>query len=180
MEIRPGRRQPLPALSTLLVAMLLALTLLPAMADTPRTIDWDDLMPEGWEPKPIDYSSFFHDRFGPAAGQQDDDAPVVEALDAEMVQLDGWLVPLEWDMDAIREFLFVPWFGACIHVPPPPSNQIIRLTLAEGVPEKTMFEPQTLTGRLQIERSSSDLAMASYRMLDGRVEPADLDEDDWW
>lgn len=151
-----------------------------AHADSPRQISWDDLMPPDWEPQPVDYSAFFHDRFDPAASQQDDDAPVVEALDAQMVQLDGWLVPLEWEMEKIREFLFVPWFGACIHVPPPPSNQVIRLTLTEGVPEMAMFEPQTLTGRLQIERSSSDLAMAGYRVQDGHVEQADIDEDDWW
>lgn len=159
--------------------MLLALGAL-THADAPRPIDWDDLMPPNWEPEPIDYSSFFHDPFSAGASQPDDDAPVVEALDAELVTLDGWLVPLEWEMEKIREFLFVPWFGACIHVPPPPSNQIIRLTLAEGVPERSMFEPQTLTGRIQIERSSSDLAMASYRVVDGKVEPAEVDEDNWW
>jgi hypothetical protein len=150
------------AMSLIAATMLILLAPL-AVAEEPREVEWKELMPMGWKPKMPDFSSFFHDPTTPAAAQ-DEDAPVVEALDDTLVSIKGWLVPLEWGMDALKEFLFVPWFGACIHVPPPPPNQIIRVTLEKGVPEREMFEPQQLTGRLRTERSESELALAGYRM----------------
>ncbi|MCC5887023.1 MAG: DUF3299 domain-containing protein [Gammaproteobacteria bacterium] len=148
---------------SLIAATMLILLAPLAVAEEPREVEWKELMPMGWKPKMPDFSSFFHDPTTPAAAQ-DEDAPVVEALDDTLVSIKGWLVPLEWGMDALKEFLFVPWFGACIHVPPPPPNQIIRVTLEKGVPEREMFEPQQLTGRLRTERSESELALAGYRM----------------
>lgn len=132
-------------------------------AAEPRELEWEELMPVGWKPSMPDFESFFHDPSSPAA-LQEKDAPVVESLDDQLISIKGWLVPLEWGMDAIKEFLFVPWFGACLHAPPPPPNQIIRLTLATGVPEREMFEAQEITGRLRTEQSESELALAGYRM----------------
>jgi hypothetical protein len=144
-------------------ATLLALLTPLLAAEEPRELEWQELMPVGWKPSMPDFSSFFHDPTTPAAAQ-DEDAPVVTALDNQLVSIKGWLVPLEWGMDALKEFLFVPWVGAWLHVPPPPPNQIIRVTLEQGVPEREMFEAQQLTGRLRTERSESELALASYRM----------------
>ncbi len=147
-----------------LMATTLLVLLSPLLAaEEPRELEWQELMPLGWKPKMPDFSSFFHDPTTPAA-VQDEDAPVVDALDDKLVSIKGWLVPLEWGMDALKEFLFVPWFGACLHVPPPPPNQIIRVTLEKGVPEREMFEAQQITGRLRTERSESELAIAAYRM----------------
>lgn len=147
-----------------LIAVILLILMAPlTAAEEPQEVEWKELMPAGWKPKMPDFSTFFHDPTTPAAAQ-DEDAPVVEALDDKLVSIKGWLVPLEWGTDALKEFLFVPWFGACIHVPPPPPNQIIRVTLEKGVPEREMFEPQQLTGRLRTERSESELALAGYRM----------------
>ncbi len=157
-----------------LLLLLLALAGPYALAEEPRALEWKELMPPGWKPAMPDFSTFFHDPMSPAAAQQQD-APVVAALDDTLVSIEGWLVPLEWGMDALKEFLFVPWFGACIHVPPPPPNQIIRVTLERGVPEREMFEPQRLTGRLRTETSESELAMASYRIEGALTERLDYD-----
>lgn len=154
---------PQRAIGLTAATLLLLLLTAPLNAEEPRQIEWQELMPSGWKPTMPDFSSFFHDPTAPAA-MQEEDAPVVEALDNQLISIKGWLVPLEWGMDALKEFLFVPWFGACLHVPPPPPNQIIRVTLANGVPEREMFEPQELTGRLRTERSRSELALASYRI----------------
>lgn len=151
------------------LVLALCVVLSPAAGQSPRLLDWDELMPPDWEPAMPDFSTFFHDPMSPAAAQERD-APVVEALDDTLIAIEGWLVPLEWDKDALKEFLFVPWFGACIHVPPPPPNQIIRVTLEQGVPEREMFEPQKLTGRLRTERSDSELAHAGYRMEGAHTE----------
>lgn len=64
----------------------------------------------------------------PAAKQDMPNAPVVKALDGQNIRLPGYIVPLEVSEEGrTTEFLLVPYFGACIHVPPPPSNQIVHV-----------------------------------------------------
>ncbi|MEE4361516.1 MAG: DUF3299 domain-containing protein [Pseudomonadales bacterium] len=140
-------------------------------AETPRVIDWAALMPPDWSPPDADPSRFFHDP-DTAAMNQPPDAPLVKDMDGALVILEGWLVPLEWDVERFHEFLLVPYFGACIHVPPPPPNQIVHVVLAAGLDEEALYEPQRLTGRLSTQGVASDLAVAGYRMLDARAELA--------
>lgn len=92
-----------------------------------------------------------------------ENAPVVESLNNKTVKLSGFLVSLEGDGKAVSEFLLVPYFGACIHVPPPPSNQVV-LVRTGNRPFKVnqMFDMVAVTGRLRTERSQNELASASY------------------
>lgn len=92
-------------------------------------------------------------------------APVVESLDGQRVRLPGFVVPVEWDLDDVREFLLVPYYGACIHVPPPPANQIVHVVLPEGKTYRgEVFDTVWVTGVLHIERFSSEMADAGYRL----------------
>jgi hypothetical protein len=99
-------------------------------------------------------------------------APVVASLDNKTVKLSGFLVSLEGDGKAVSEFLLVPYFGACIHVPPPPSNQIVLVrTRARPYKISHSFERVSVTGRLRTEQARNDLASASYVIEAARVEP---------
>jgi len=131
-------------------------------------MEWEELIPTGWQPSRPDLSQFFHDPSEPSA-PQDTSAPIVTELHDTSISIRGFVVPLEWEKDAISEFLFVPWFGACLHYPPPPPNQIIRVHTDRSLPEVEMFYPQILTGRLLAERSDSALAMAGYQMVDAQT-----------
>ena len=92
-------------------------------------------------------------------------APVVEALDGIQAKLPGYIVPLDMSEDGrVMEFLLVPYFGACIHVPPPPSNQIVHGTSELGVKVDELYQPFWIEGRLKVEHASSELAEAGYRM----------------
>jgi len=129
--------------------------------------DWYALIPEGWVPETPDFGSFFHDPSAAPTGQVGADAPVVQALHGQKVILEGWLVPLEIERaERYHEFLLVPYFGACYHVPPPPANQIVHLFLEDGVAHYDLFEPQRVTGKLRVESQVTDLAAAAYRMVD--------------
>lgn len=132
-------------------------------SEAAELLDWVDLMPADWEPEMPDLSSFFHDPQG-AGFSQDVSAPVVEALDGRRVSIEGWLVPLDQGPERFREFLLVPYFGACIHVPPPPTNQIVHVRVDAGLTEKEMWDPQRVTGTLRVEGAVTDLAQAGYRM----------------
>jgi hypothetical protein len=79
-----------------------------------------------------------------------------------MVKLSGFLVMLEGDGKAVTEFLLVPFFGACIHVPPPPSNQIVLVRTATPFKAPEMFGQVVVTGRLRTEAARSAVATAAY------------------
>jgi uncharacterized protein len=94
----------------------------------------------------------------------------VTALNNKMVKLSGFLVTLEGDGKSVSEFLLVPFFGACIHVPPPPSNQIV-LVRTKPFKVKEVFQTVAVTGRLRTEVARNDLASASYVLEATHVEP---------
>ena len=73
-------------------------------------------------------------------------APVVVELDGQQVRLPGFMVPIDFEGAETSEFLLVPYFGACIHVPPPPSNQIVYVKTVAGYPMKELFDPVWVTG----------------------------------
>lgn len=166
----------------LLSALLLPLALLggPVLAAEPRTLSWEELVPEGAPPPPPPVA--FHDlaqladvlaaESGPPAAQQSPAAPVVEALHGQTVRLPGYVVPLGLDRAGqVREFLLVPYYGACIHVPPPSSNQIVYVTSAEGVAIDALWQPFWIEGELRVEHSSSALAEAGYRLRADKILP---------
>lgn len=84
---------------------------------------------------------------------------VVRELEGEQVAISGYLLPLNFSEEGIKEFLLVPYVGACIHVPPPPPNQMIYLTSEEAYKLKDMFEPVTVSGTLKIEAVSKKLSL---------------------
>jgi hypothetical protein len=82
------------------------------------------------------------------------------------IRLPGFIVPLEFDDDMrITEFFLVPYFGACIHVPPPPPNQIIFVRYAKGVQLEALYVPFWITGTLKTEIMENDMALAAYTMM---------------
>ena len=159
-------------LRPLLAALLIALAA-PLSAAEVRELNWSEMVPadappQVAEPAPMHDLSQLADalsEYGPAAGQQSPAAPVVEELDGQMVKLPGYIVPLDvTDEGRVTEFLLVPYFGACIHVPPPPSNQIVHVTAELGVLMDTLYQPFWIEGPLKVEQTSSELAEAGYQM----------------
>jgi len=99
-------------------------------------------------------------------------APVVVSLNGQRVRLAGLVVPLEGDGEKMSEFLLVPYFGACIHVPPPPANQIVYVTTGkQKVDEPPLFGSVWVTGRLTTDYSSSEVGDAGYTLEAEKVEP---------
>ncbi|WP_241810588.1 DUF3299 domain-containing protein [Vibrio crassostreae] len=82
---------------------------------------------------------------------------VNEDLDGKNVRLAGYMLPLEFDEHRVTEFLLVPWVGACIHTPPPPPNQMIHVTLEEGVKFEGLYHPVWLSGELKTIASIQEL-----------------------
>ena len=98
-------------------------------------------------------------------------APVVDELDGQEVELPGFVVPLDFEGSRTFEFLLVPFFGACIHVPPPPPNQIVFVKTATGYPLKSLFETVTVTGVISTQAHQIGVGDAGYTMQATLVEP---------
>ena len=104
---------------------------------------------------------------------------VVPELDGQHVKLPGYLLPLEFDEKKITEFLLVPWFGACIHTPPPPPNQIVFVTMEKGYSSERQFEPVWVWGEMQVKSVQANLFLvdgdagidSGYTLLAEKITP---------
>lgn len=100
-------------------------------------------------------------------------------LDGQLVRLPGYVLPLEFEGTSVKEFLLVPYVGACIHVPPPPINQTVVVHLNQSYAAKELYEPVWVTGRMTVKRSKRALTLvdgdadveAGYTIQGTRVEP---------
>jgi hypothetical protein len=92
-------------------------------------------------------------------------------LDGQLVRLAGFVTPLAFEGSRIAQFLLVPYVGACIHVPPPPANQIVLVTNPGGYrPDGSLLYPVWVTGTLRAGAQSTDLADAGYQIDGAHVE----------
>lgn len=169
-----------------LLVLILSCWLIQPLAAAPQTVDWLDLLPEEDYQAMLDMPEIGHDWGEEAPGDftsnlrnDDRDLPevmystrVVEAMNGQQVQIGGYPVPLETDEQGrYISFFLVPWPGACIHVPPPPPNQIILVDYPAGFAIDDIYQPLWLNGLLQVDQTSNDLADASYRMQAEQVQP---------
>ena len=144
-----------------------------------REISWDDLIPTDWNPEAflaeLDLGSLEDE--DPRAmdamqrmREEWDRAPLVERLSGERVRIPGFVVPLETDGEQIREFLLVPYFGACVHVPPPPANQLIHVIPDKPVPAGWNMLPVWVEGVMAVGRVDSEMGVAGYQLRGIKVE----------
>jgi uncharacterized protein len=140
----------------------------------PRELGWDDLLPESERLAPPANSQrirpLFDDESGPAA-EQEGSAQINSKLDGLTIRLPGFVVPLGVDKESrVSEFLLVPYFGACLHVPPPPPNQIVYVKMAQPMRLQSMYDPVWVIGKLSTQGVSSQLAHAAYSIAGVRAE----------
>ena len=127
-------------------------------------LDWHDLLPAGAaDPGQVLRGRIEH---GDAARAQQlpHSTGVRTDLDGKTVRLPGFVVPLDYDGTGLSSFLLVPFVGACVHVPPPPPNQIVYVTSEEPVESRRLFDAVVVTGVIQSARESTELAESGYRL----------------
>ena len=138
-----------------------------------RTITWEALVPADWDPfkefKGIDLSALQDgdpkaDQMLKRMREVWDQAPVNPALVGQRVRIPGFVVPLEDTKDGIKEFLLVPYFGACVHSPPPPSNQIIHVLPKSPAKGFRSMDAVWITGTLSNTQTDSFMGASSWRL----------------
>jgi hypothetical protein len=144
-----------------------------------RDLGWDDLIPSDWKPEKLLEGlnvAFLLDG-DPRANEAMaklrelwDKAPAVKTLHGQQVRLPGFVAPLERSPRGISEFLLVPYFGACIHSPPPPANQIVHVIVSDPITEKMAQGAVFASGRLEVQSFESALGVSGYRMPQAKVQ----------
>lgn len=171
-----------------------------SLADQPVDLAWEDLMPEGEEERLEALYTDFYDEFEKRmlsdqqslidAAEGEDMAAlvtegsandtmeqigtfnVVEDLDGVRVRLPGYVVPFDFSADAEHaEFLLVPYFGACLHTPPPPPNQMLFVKADPAAKIEDIYEPVWLEGTISTGRFDSDLGNSAYELTLSKIEP---------
>ena len=90
---------------------------------------------------------------------------IIESMNDKAIRIAGFIVPLEYDDEqVVTEFFLVPFFGACIHVPPPPPNQIIYVKYPKGIKLEVLYDPFWISGVLKTSLVSNDMATAAYTL----------------
>ncbi len=147
----------------------------PAASAQILELDWEELVPKdarsrfagGAPPAPV------HDYLGEGglAAQQVMDFSVNKQLDGANVKIPGFIVPLDIGKDGlVSEFFLVPYFGACIHVPPPPPNQIVFVKMAKGIALDSIYEAYWITGKMKLSNKTTRLGAAAYSLSGEKVE----------
>mgnify|MGYP006081203115 CR=1 FL=1 len=144
-------------------------------------LGWSELTPENWDEmallKDFDLSNMEDD--DPRAFELLKDvrkvwnnAPVNQGLDGKAVTIHGYVAPLDSDGRHVKTFLLVPYFGACIHSPPPPSNQVVYVNVAgNGIPLNGWDAFVAVSGTLVVAHTGSELGTAGYQMKADIVKP---------
>lgn len=147
-----------------------------------QELEWDALIPDDYRPDKLMAEYGIDDSLSDddprAAELMDklrelwDQAPVREDLDGQQIKLPGFIVPVEADAEETTGFLLVPYYGACIHVPPPPANQTVYVVTEAGkgtAPE--LFDVIWVTGTMSVNRIENDIAEAGYTLYATDIAP---------
>jgi hypothetical protein len=137
-----------------LLILILTISFTSSSNATPKEISWDDLIPwtAVFDPSEVKFN---------------------EKLNNKEVKIPGYIIPLEYEGQDIKTFLLVPYIGACIHVPPPPANQIVYVDTAAAWDSLDWWEPVYVTGTIKIESRQMEffeMVDIGYEILAGDVE----------
>ncbi|MGZ9809634.1 DUF3299 domain-containing protein [Pseudoroseicyclus sp. H15] len=155
---------------TLLAALPAGLLARPLYA-APIDLEWEDLVPPGGAAAPDLSGLVEHDEASSLAAQQPISTGVRSDWNGETVRIAGFMIPLDYSGTGVSAFMLVPYVGACIHVPPPPANQLILVTTERPYESEGLFEPIVVTGMFGAASVSTQLADIGYALSADRVEP---------
>jgi hypothetical protein len=153
-------------------------------AREPRKLKWVELLPESdlkaMERLPETMEEMNRDLLEKGVDKLTDDVEMPEVLrstkvrselEGEYIKLPGFPVPLEMNKEGgVIRFFLVPWFGACIHTPPPPPNQILHVTYDEGKRIDDIRNPVWVTGPLEVEKNKTEEGLSTYAVTADAVE----------
>lgn len=163
------------------VSILLLLITFSVNAAQYQSIQWVDLLPEDdlkalvEDPIPENVAEgSAADRINSALSMEIDDpisnyekalvsVRVRDEFNDRKIKLPGYIVPVDTTKDGkATTFFFVPFFGACIHLPPPPPNQIIYASYPKGIAIDDLEVPYWIEATVFTKQMRNKMATAAY------------------
>jgi uncharacterized protein len=142
-------------------------------------IQWEMLIPKGWDPAfSLDLPDLatLSDRDPRAMAALQamkaawDNAPAEPSMNGRNIRIPGFMIPLDKTGESVQSFLLVPYFGACIHSPPPPSNQMIQVLLDKPLMGFHTMDSVWVYGVMEVERTDSPWGKTTYVVKAAKVE----------
>jgi hypothetical protein len=167
--MRPDRRLFIAA-----IAAALGLPSASVAAEDVVDLEWSDLMPAGQENLRQTLQGMGiipHDEMSTLRAEQPPSSGVTGEFTGKLVRIPGYIVPLDTSGAGVTAFILVPYVGACIHVPPPPANQLVFVTTATPYESSGLFEAVNVTGMFGTASTSTQLADIGYALSADLIEP---------
>ena len=96
--------------------------------------------------------------------------PALDKVQGARVTIRGFMMPFDDDENKTVEFLIVPVMGQCVHLPPPPPNQIVLVRMADDKLTKVWFQDLiSVEGKLEISTQKSPFGDVSYKLVATKV-----------
>lgn len=142
-----------------------------ALAATPKEITWDDLLPVG-----VPYSEIIgegeldevNDTWNPI---YDENATKLnESLNGSYIKMPGFIIPFDIGVKGVTEFMLVPYTGACIHMPPPPANQLVMVNAKTPWRSDDLWNPVWVIGMMRMQLQTTDLGQTGYAIVADQME----------
>lgn len=137
-------------------------------------LNWSDLVPAGQENFKQTLQGMGvipHDEMSLLRSEQPPSSGVTGKFNGEIVRIPGYMIPLETTGAGVSTFILVPYVGACIHVPPPPANQLVFVTTGTPYENSGLFEAVNVTGMFGTASTSTQLADIGYALSADLIEP---------
>lgn len=148
-------------------------SLVPRLASAEDYIDleWSDLVPKGSDTIPPSMLGFFNHEELPVSREQPQSSGIRTDWNGKIVRLPGFILPIDYSGTTVSAFILVPFVGACVHVPPPPANQLVFVTAPEPYESSGLYEPVNVIGMFGAASMSTQLADIGYALSADRIEP---------
>ena len=156
-----------------LLASLAAIGLVPQLASAEAYIDldWKDLVPKGQAIVPPMLQSLIDHDQAPMSSLQPASNGVRNDWNGQVVRLPGFIVPIDYSGTGVTAFILVPFVGACVHVPPPPANQLVFVTTEKPYENTGLYEAVNVIGMFGVSSLSTQLADVAYALSADVIEP---------
>lgn len=151
-------------------ALLAAVCARPTWADDVVDLEWEDLLPADAALHEALRGVIAHDN-ATLAEQQPQSLGVRHDWNGQTVRLPGFIIPIEHKGTGVTAFILAPYVGACVHVPPPPANQLVFVTTQEPYETAGLFEPVNVIGMFGAAPRSTQLAQIGYAISADEITP---------
>jgi hypothetical protein len=142
-----------------------------ARAEDYIDLAWTDLVPVGETIIPPSLQGLIKHDQSTLLSQQPASSGLRTDWNGMIVRLPGFIVPIDYSGSGVTAFILVPYVGACVHVPPPPANQLAFVTTQEPYDSKGLYEPVNVIGMFGTAATSTQLAEIGYALSADRIEP---------